>query len=84
MIYCNSGTVVVAAAGPLKRVKTALMQHFFNQFPVGLMASFLLKAELVIGDSQENDLIFLKVLNQVKNLIYQVCRDQKITLMSPG
>ena len=46
--------VVVAAAGPLKRVKTALMQHFFNQFPVGLMANLLLKSRvgdlLITGD----------------------------------
>ena len=47
MIYCNSGTTVVAAAGPLKRVKTALMQHFFNQFPVGLMVNLLLKSRVV-------------------------------------
>ena len=46
MIYCNSGMAVVAAAGPLKRVKTALMQHFFNQFPVGLMAILLLKSRV--------------------------------------
>ena len=37
---------VAAAAGPLKRVKIALTQHFFNQFPVGLMANLLLKSRV--------------------------------------